>query len=194
MIQVVLFSMWGILKLQTAPLNASFLWSEMSRRALFLYGFFFFHFFPTYIIPFSDNANYFAELRDATIRQIFFFKCCHLYVHIGSCTSAAFSLGWVGGVWGTFSYLAPFLTLLNSARKSVEGRHCLSHSSGSCHCHTKLTSSMGGDDSGTVVTCPFCGGGSPVSDSKCWGQEKQIKGRGRKKPACNSGRLCFVLT
>lgn len=194
MIQVVLFSMWGILKLQTAPLNASFLWSEMSRRALFLYGFFFFHFFSTYIIPFSDNANYFAELRDATIRQIFF-KCCHLYVHIGSCTSAAFSLGWVGGVWGTFSYLAPFLTLL---WRTAPGNQL------------KV---------GTVCHIPLAPVTVIPNSHPPWAEmilellwlalsvevavlfltanvgDRRNKSRDEgEKPACNSGSLCFVLT
>lgn len=53
--------------------------------------------------------------------------------------------------------------------------------------------SVRGNDFGPTLTCPFCGGGSNVSDSKPGEQEKQIKGRGR-KPSLHLGKCpCFDL-
>lgn len=159
---------------------------------LLLVGFFLF--FYTYIIPFSDNANYFAELWDATVRQIKK-NCCHLYVHIDGCTSAAFSLGWVGGVWGVFSFLAPFLTLLwrtapwNKLKVVTVCHIPLAPVTVIPNSHppwAEMSLELLWLASSEEVTVLFLTANVG---------ERRNKSRDEgEKPACNSGRLCFVWT
>ncbi|ELW64979.1 Enoyl-CoA hydratase domain-containing protein 3, mitochondrial [Tupaia chinensis] len=68
--------------------------------------------------------------------------------------------------------------ILSNRKQSVEG---------SQHCQIPLAPAtveqnlrplcLGGDDFGTAVTCPFCGGGSHVSDSKCGGEGETNQGK-----------------